>query len=174
MASCCRIAPTGCRTTASSSSINLDVARKIKEWDGGFHMVTTGMLCSRQAWMESRPDLVRKLYGTADCPIDFVTVHAYEQGADVDATWAFEFKRPLLVEEAGIPKDQEGFGDRLNSDLKHWFEQAEFSFPNGQKKPRQRAAGYLLWQFDPLHIGEGGGNLHDDFNVIREQFVQFV
>jgi hypothetical protein len=155
-------------------AFNLDVARKIKEWDGGRHMVTTGMLCSRHAHMEPRPDLVRKLYGDEDGPIDFITVHAYEQGADVDATWAVQFKRPVLVEEAGIASNLDNFKDRLNGDLKRWFDDANFALPGGQSRPRQHAAGYMLWRFDPLHIGDSSGDLHDDLNIIRDQFAKFV
>jgi hypothetical protein len=155
-------------------AFNLDVARKIKQWDGGRHMVTTGMLCTRHAYLEDRPDLVRKLYGEQESPIDFITVHAYENGADVDATLAFQLQRPVLVEEAGIPKQLDNFQGRLRADLRRWFEEHEYRHNGGDPRPRQRAAGYMLWRFDPLRIGEGSGEFHDDFNIIRQGFQEFV
>ena len=139
-------------------AFNLDVAKHIKEWDEGRHMVTTGMLSSRQAHMGSRPDLVRKLYGNEDGPIDFITVHAYELGADVDATWAFQLKRPVLVEESGIPQDQDNFNVRLKGDLKRWFDKLS----SNSQRPRYstpacrriyglelRPAAHRRWQRQP-------------------------
>lgn len=155
-------------------TFNLDVARQIKQWDGGRHMVTTGLLCTRHAYMEPRADLVRKLYGGQESPIDFITVHAYESGADVDCTWAFQFQRPVVVEEAGIPRQHGDYPGALRADLRRWFEETEYRHNGGEPRPRQRASGYMPWRFDPLRIGEGSGDFHDDFNIMREVFHEFV
>ena len=93
-----------------------DAARKIKGWDPN-HLVTTGMISTRHAWMHTSGNehWQKKLY---DVPwLDFVTNHAYH-GDDEDATnldqendansreddsgLAQSLNKPLLIEEAGF------------------------------------------------------------------------
>jgi hypothetical protein len=89
------------------------MAKQIKDWDGRRHLVTTGMISTRHAWMKDREDLRTKLYSSND--IDFVTNHYYHDrdhpelpSIEDDGALAAKVGKPLLIEEAGI----EGTGDR--------------------------------------------------------------
>ena len=91
-----------------------DITRKIKGWDPN-HLVTTGMIAPRHAWMEGKEHLRKTLY---DVPwLDFITNHAYHGDDDPntnldqqnkatsredDSDLAQGLNKPLLIEEAGF------------------------------------------------------------------------
>lgn len=121
-------------------------AQRIRELDGGRHLVTTGMISTRHAFMQGRNDLRRRLYDTD--LLHFITNHAYH-GDDNDATsteqdnetpsreddsdLAERLVKPLVIEEAGFV----GTGDRTR-----WF-------ANEMQRllENKLAAGYMPWGF---------------------------
>jgi hypothetical protein len=115
---------------------NKAVAAAIKSWDPR-HLVTTGMVSTRHAWMKDREDLRQDLYGSPH--IDFVTIHAYNGNEDPDAIeddsdLARAFGKPFIIEEAGF--DKRKYSDRpekTRTDLADWF--------------RKGASSYMPWGF---------------------------
>ncbi|MCL4297979.1 MAG: peptidoglycan DD-metalloendopeptidase family protein [Anaerolineae bacterium] len=110
----------------------LDMARQIKQLDP-YHLITTGMISTRQAWMADRQDLRHKLYGSPQ--IDFFTNHPYngnkrilpEKGnpaieVEDDLDLARQHRKPLIIEEAGF--DRRYFANRpekTQKDMAYWF-----------------------------------------------------
>lgn len=124
---------------ATFVDFNLAVAKFIRNLDP-YHLVTTGMISTREAYMAGQTALQHKLYGSPD--IDFITIHAYNgnkvppSGAvEDDSPLAHQLKMPFIIEEAGF--DCTYFkGDRsplVQADLDHWFGQG--------------ASGYMPWGF---------------------------
>jgi hypothetical protein len=117
-------------------AFNKAVAAAIKSWDP-YHLVTTGMVSTRHAWMKGREDLRQDLYGSPH--INFVTIHAYNGNEEPDAIeddsdLARAFGKPYIIEEAGF--DRRKYPDRpekTRTDLAGWF--------------RRGASSYLPWGF---------------------------
>jgi hypothetical protein len=123
-----------------------EVAGLIRQWDGGRHLVTTGMISTRHAFMQGRQDLRERLYDSD--LLHFITNHAYhgdddpntsvEQENDKpsredDSDLAIALGKPLLIEEAGLM----GKGDRT-----HWVrKELDLLFD------QRGAAGYMPWGF---------------------------
>ena len=156
-----------------------DAARKIKGWDPN-HLVTTGMISTRHAWMHTpgNEHWQKQLY---DVPwLDFITNHAYH-GDDEDATnldqendansreddsgLAQSLNKPLLIEEAGF-KPTESRRNRRD-----WYDK-ELAVLLDERQ----ASGYMPWGFmagsdnadgdNELGIDE---NAHrDDWNDLRD------
>jgi hypothetical protein len=129
-------------------------AQRIRQLDEGHHLVTTGMISTRHAWMQFRDDLRTQLYDTN--LLDFITNHAYHGDDDPntnavqeneapsredDSDLAERLGKPLLIQEAGFV----GTNDRT-----HWFEN-EMNLLLGNKQ----VAGYMPWGFMP------GGDIND-------------
>lgn len=122
------------------------------------HLITTGMVSTRHAYMKSRGDLQRKLY---DHPlIDFITVHAYNgKNKEDDSGLSMACNKPFIVEEAafdsvgGDDPDEPGLHpcqnrDRspcVQADMDKWFGRG--------------ASGYMQWAFMA-----GGDNGDGDFS----------
>jgi len=132
------------------------MAGQIKSWDAN-HMVTTGMISTRHAFMDKFSPLRDELYGSAQ--IDFVTIHPYNgnkrippnQGSPAieeenDMDMARKHRKPLIVEAAGFHGHH--FTDRPAStreDMAHWFGEG--------------ASGYMLWAFQRPDIGDGDSEI---------------
>ena len=142
--------------------------QRIRQLDEGRHLVTTGMISTRHAWMQFRDNLRMQLYDTN--LLDFITNHAYHGDDDPntntvqeneapsredDSDLAERLGKPLLIQEAGFV----GTNDRT-----HWFEN-EMELLLGNKQ----VAGYMPWGFNHLHeIGDGDREVgldesHNDF-----------
>ena len=118
---------------------NLAVAAAIKSWDP-YHLVTTGMISTRHAWMAARPDLRQALYGSPR--LDFITLHAYNGNEDLaaiedDSDLARQFGKPFIIEEAGFDITRHEYSDcrpaKTRGDMANWF--------------RQGARCYMPWGF---------------------------
>jgi hypothetical protein len=118
---------------------NLAVAAAIKSWDP-YHLVTTGMISTRHAWMANRPGLRQALYGSPR--LDFITVHAYNGNEDPgaiedDSDLARQFGKPFIIEEAGFDITRREYRDcrpmKTRGDMANWF--------------RQGASCYMPWGF---------------------------
>ncbi|MCB0163834.1 MAG: peptidoglycan DD-metalloendopeptidase family protein [Anaerolineae bacterium] len=141
------------------------VAAKIKAWDPN-HMVTTGMISTRHAFMEGQTQLRDKLYGSNQ--IDFVTIHPYNGNepphpVENDSDLARKFKKPLIVEEAGFDRNHySNRPEKTRGDLAFWFgEGASCYMPWGfVKTPHDNNDG-------DLNVGMTGP-LHGDFNQLYE------
>jgi endo-1,4-beta-mannosidase len=129
-------------------------AQRIRQLDEGRHLVTTGMISTRHAWMQFRDDLRTKLYDTN--LLHFITNHSYHGDDDPntnpvqeneapsredDSDLAERLGKPLLIEEAGFV----GTNDRTRL-----FEN-EMNLLLGSKQ----AAGYMPWGF------MAGGDIDD-------------
>ncbi|MEM7348104.1 MAG: peptidoglycan DD-metalloendopeptidase family protein, partial [Chloroflexota bacterium] len=142
-----------------------DVAAKIKEWDPN-HLVTTGMISTRHAFMEPEPELRRTLYRSKD--IDFITIHPYNGNepphpVEDDSDLARELKKPLIIEEAGF--NRELYGNRpekTRADMAYWF---------GQGASCYMPWGFVKTAFDnrdgDANVGMTGP-LHADFAELYE------
>jgi hypothetical protein len=131
-----------------------DAAAKIRQWDGGNHLITTGMISTRHAWMGGNDGLRVRLYSSPN--LDFITNHSYHGDDDPntnrewendapsredDSDLAFRLGKPLVIEEAGFV----GHEDRSG-----WYEK-ELRTLLDEKK----AAGYMLWGF---MVGQDNGD----------------
>ena len=56
------------------------VARQMRQWDGGRHLISTGMISTRHAHMQGYDNLRVQLYGLRE--LDFITNHAYHGDDD--------------------------------------------------------------------------------------------
>lgn len=139
-----------------------DMARQMRQWDGGKHLITTGMISTRHAHMAGNDALRERLY---DIPqLDFITNHAYhgddnpatdldqENAApspEDDSDLAERLGKPLLIEEAGL-KPTPNQPDRTNwmaKDLQILLDE-------------KRAAGYMPWGFmRGFNNGDGDAEL---------------
>lgn len=121
-------------------------AERIKQADAGRHLITTGMISTRHAWMQFQENLRTRLYDTP--LLHFITNHAYHGDEDPgtnceqeneapsredDSDLAERLGKPLLIEEAGFV----GTKDRT-----HWFEQEMNLLLDTGK-----AVGYMPWGF---------------------------
>lgn len=143
------------------------MARQIKTWDPR-HLVTTGMISTRHAFMPKQSSLRDNLYSSAH--INFITIHPYngnnrlphEMGApeipvEDDMDLARRFGKPLIVEEAGFDKNH--FANRpekTRDDIAYWFgEGASCYMPWGFQKPEigdgDNAIGITASDFDELY-----------------------
>lgn len=122
------------------------MAAQIREWDGGNHLITTGMISTRHAFMAGRDDLRMKLYSSPN--LDFITNHAYHgdnndaPSIEDDSDLSVRLGKPLLIEEAGFV----GRGDRT-----HWFD-ADLRRLVDEK----RAGGFMPWGFMVGHDNNDG------------------
>jgi len=137
----------------------LDMAAKMRAWDPN-HMISTGMISTRHAFMEGRQDLRDKLYSSSN--IDFITNHAYHGDEDPntnpdqenqtpsredDHGLAVRWNKPLLVEEAGFKAPGQNRRDLYARELEHLM--------GGDGT---RAAGYMPWGFMAGHDNKDGDN----------------
>ncbi|UCC88683.1 MAG: peptidoglycan DD-metalloendopeptidase family protein [Anaerolineales bacterium] len=148
---------------------NKAVAEAIKGWDSN-HMVTTGMVSTRHAWMGDKPDLRRDLYRS--CHINFITVHAYngnEHPPEIedDSDLAREFEKPFIIEEAGFDRNiYPNRPEKTRTDMANWF--------------RKGASCYMPWGFVATdHDNNDGdinvgmtGPLHPDYPLLFELHKQ--
>jgi hypothetical protein len=126
----------------------LDMAGKMRAWDPN-HMISTGMISTRHAFMEGRQDLRERLYSSS--AIDFITNHAYHgddnpntnldqenqaHSREDDHDLSLRFGKPLLVEEAGFKAPGMNRRDLFARELDHLM--------GGDAS---RAAGYMPWGF---------------------------
>lgn len=125
------------------------MARQMRQWDGGRHLITTGMISTRHAHMAGNDALREKLY---DLPqLDFITNHAYhgddnpttdldqENAApsqEDDSELAERLGKPLLIEEAGLKPTPR------QRDRTHWVAK-DLQILLDEK----RLAGYMPWGF---------------------------
>lgn len=139
------------------------VAVQIKSWDPN-HLVTTGMISTRHAFMDKRSKLRDDLYGSPN--IDFITIHPYngnERTPEIedDMDLAIKHNKPLIVEEAGF--DRTFYFDRpqkMRADMASWFSRG--------------ASCYMPWGFvkTPTDNGDGDLNIgmvgpkHGDFDKL--------
>jgi hypothetical protein len=125
------------------------MATHIKSWDP-YHLVTTGMISTRHAWMGNRPDLRQALYSYPH--LDFITIHAYngnEHPPEIedDSDLARQFGKPFIIEEAGF--DVNKYGDRphkTRTDMANWF--------------RNGASCYMPWGFVATEYDNNDGDLN--------------
>ena len=137
----------------------LDMAGKMRAWDPN-HMISTGMISTRHAFMEGNQVLRDKLYGSP--AIDFITNHAYHGDEDAntsrdqenlahsredDHALSVRFGKPLLVEEAGFMAPGQNRRDLFARELEHLM--------GGDGT---RAAGYMPWGFMAGHDNNDGDN----------------
>lgn len=126
-----------------------DMARQMRQWDDGKHLITTGMISTRHAHMRGNEALRERLYDIPE--LDFITNHAYHGDDDPatnldqenaaasqedDSDLAGRLGKPLLIEEAGF-KPTESQRDRTNwmaKDLQTLLDE-------------KQAAGYMPWGF---------------------------
>ena len=114
----------------------MDELPYIKSWDPR-HLVTTGMVSTRHAWMQGREELRRDLYGSPH--IDFITIHAYNGNEDPeaiedDSDLARAFGKPFIIEEAGFDlRKYDNRPEKTRTDLADWF--------------RKGASSYMPWGF---------------------------
>jgi hypothetical protein len=124
------------------------VAGKIRGWDKN-HLITTGLISTRQAWLGHRPDLQEALYTSPN--IDFITVHAYPYPKDSsqlredDSHVATMANKPFVVEEAGF--DPKYHPDRILSTA----DEMQRLFGLG-------ASGYMPWGFMATPHDNGDGD----------------
>jgi hypothetical protein len=115
---------------------NKSVAAAIKSWDPR-HLVTTGMVSTRHAWMQGREELRGDLYASPH--IDFITIHAYNGNEDPetiedDSDLARAFGKPFIIEEAGFDlRKYDNRPEKTRTDLADWF--------------RKGASSYMPWGF---------------------------
>ena len=82
------------------------MAAQIRSWDGGNHLITTGMISTRHAFMAGNDALRMKLYSSPN--LDFITNHAYHgdnndaPSIEDDSDLSIRLSKPLLIEEAGF------------------------------------------------------------------------
>lgn len=164
------------------------MARQIQVWDQGRHLITTGMISTRHAFMEGREELRLRLYNIRE--LAFITNHAYhgddnestslEQDNDThsrenDHDLSQRLGKPLLIEEAGI----ESQGDRTA-----WV-QKEMDRFFGRPDSGDRglgAAGYMPWGFMAgWDNGDGDSKFgldqrwHDaDWHSLRDLFRRYA
>jgi hypothetical protein len=146
---------------------NRAVAAAIKSWDP-HHLITTGMVSTRHAWMADRPELRRELYGSPH--IDFITIHAYNGNEEVvedDSDLAREFRKPFIIEEAGFDlRKYPNRPEKTRTDLANWF--------------RKGASCYAPWGFvaTPFDNNDGDvnvgmtGPVHPDYPQLYELLRQ--
>jgi hypothetical protein len=134
------------------------MARQIKTWDSN-HMVTTGMISTRHAFMSKDSPLRDKLYGSPH--IDFVTIHAYNGNENPhnenpppiedDSDLARKFTKPFIIEEAGfninLPQYRDRRPEKTREDMAHWV--------------RDGANCYMPWGF----VAPGPDNRDGDRDV---------
>lgn len=109
------------------------MAAKIKALDPN-HLVTTGMISTRHAFMTNPQDPLRdELYGSPN--IDFITIHPYNGnrlipcevgnptiGIEDDMDLADKHYKPLIVEEAGFDnRHYNQRADKTRQDMAYWF-----------------------------------------------------
>lgn len=125
------------------------MARQMRQWDGGKHLITTGMISTRHAHMAGNDALRERLYDTPE--LDFITNHAYHGDDDQatnldqenagasredDSDLAGRLGKPLLIEEAGMEptpnqRDRSGW---VAQDLQRLLDE-------------KQAVGYMPWGF---------------------------
>jgi hypothetical protein len=149
----------------------INVATAIKSWDPN-HMVTTGMISTRQAWMEGRQDLREALYGSP--LIDFITIHPYngnecpgpDDRVEDDSDLANLYNKPFIIEEAGFSLEYYTANrpPKTRADLAYWFGRG--------------ASCYMPWGFVATDIDNNDGDLkigmigpkHSDFSQLYQLF----
>ncbi len=113
------------------------MAAQIRSWDGGNHLITTGMISTRHAFMAGNDALRMKLYSSPN--LDFITNHSYHgdnndtPSIEDDSDLSIRLGKPLLIEEAGFV----GNGDRsgwFGADLRRLVDE-------------KRAGGFMPWGF---------------------------
>lgn len=134
------------------------MARQVRQFDEGRHLITTGMISTRHAHMLGNEALRDKLYGIPE--LHFVTNHAYhgddrpetdtnqENAApsqEDDGDLARRLSKPLLIEEAGF-KPTPNRPDRSG-----WVDVELQRLLDGQQ-----AAGYMPWGFMKGHNNGDG------------------
>ena len=137
----------------------IDTASRMRAWDPN-HMITTGMISTRHAFMEGNQNLREKLYGSP--AIDFITNHAYHGDDDPntnpdqenmahsredDHDLSVRFGKPLLVEEAGFKAPGTNRHGLFARELEHLM--------GGDGT---RAAGYMPWGFMAGQDNQDGDN----------------
>lgn len=111
------------------------MARSIRQWDTN-HLITTGMISTRHAYMAGNNALRRRLYGIPE--LDFITNHSYhidgndKPSPEDDSDLARELSKPLVIEEAGFAARD----DRTRL----YAEELDLLFGRG-------ASGYMPWGF---------------------------
>ena len=154
-------------------NFNRDMATMIKKFNPHRHMVTTGMISTQHVHLKGKAGLIQQLYAAS--AIDFLTVHVYygpqnrppaqmipNNEPDFDAALARTFHKPIIVEEAGIHRDNDNFRGRLKADLQRYFKDTHTA--TGQE--RQPAAGYMI--FRPPFGLIASGKLHADRDILQE------
>jgi len=127
------------------------MARRIRQLDGGNHLIGTGMISTRHAHMGGNRDLRLRLYNIPE--LDFISNHAYHGDDDPATSKEQEYQaasrendndlvlqlsqpKPVLVEEAGFEylENRRDRSEFVQKELKFLFED-------------QQAAGYMPWGF---------------------------
>ncbi len=156
------------------------MARQMRQWDGGRHMITTGMISTRHAHMQGYDNLRMSLYDIRE--LDFITNHSYHGDDDPATDWdreneaasreddsdiAGRLPKPLLIEEAGfLPTEQ-------RKDRSAWVERELRTLLD-----EKEAVGYMPWGFmEGFDNGDGDNALgldhiwHDaDWHPLRGQY----
>lgn len=134
----------------------LAAAAQIRGFDSGNHLITTGMISTRHAFMEGNDALRMKLYGSPN--LDFITNHAYHgdrpeaPSIEDDSDLSMRLAKPLLIEEAGFV----GQNDRsrlYEQDLVRLLDE-------------KQASGFMPWGFMAGHNNGDG----DDALGIDDHF----
>lgn len=138
------------------------MARKISKWDGGNHLISTGMISTRHAHMGNNIDLRKKLYNIPE--LHFITNHAYHGDDDDKTSREQEYEatsrendhdlvhqlsrpKPVLVEESGFEylKDRHDRSQWVMSEMRTLLEE-------------QKAGGYMPWAFMAGDQDNGDGD----------------
>ena len=150
-----------------------DVAQEIRALDR-IHLITTGIINTGSLGMGTVQ--ARQLY--EDVNLDFLTVHLYPDGsqvevarADVEAKIARGVAKPLIVEEFGLTQGDRAV--RMASQMNEWFD-------------ARGAKGFMQWGFmdtgrdnadgdgshgmDPGLIKKGNKPVHTDFDDLRRTY----
>jgi hypothetical protein len=121
----------------------MEVADRIRRLDSN-HLLSTGMISTRHAFMQGREDLRKLLYGGGH--FDFITNHSYhidgndKPSPEDDSDLARALNKPLLIEEAGFAA--------TNDRTSLYVQEMDGLFGKG-------ASGYMPWGF------MSGGNTGD-------------
>jgi hypothetical protein len=124
------------------------MAAQLRSWDGGNHLITTGMISTRHAFMAGNDALRMKLYSSPN--LDFITNHSYHgdnndaPSIEDDSDLSVRLGKPLLIEEGGFV----GTGDRTG-----WFD-----VDLRRLLDEKRAGGFMPWGFMVGHDNNDGDN----------------
>ena len=139
-------------------------AAQIRAWDEENHLITTGMISTRHAWLHDDA-LKRKLYASPQ--IDFLTVHAYQgENHEDDSQLAQDLDKPFIIEEAGFDAPHgEDRSPKVAADMDKWFGRG--------------ASGYMQWGF--MATGDNGDGdrlsgmdrvFHSDWDALFDLYRQ--